>query len=88
MKVEFLSKFSKDIDLLNLKSDKAKLLKLIQLIEVSKSLSEIPKLKKLTGHKNAYRIRIGNYRVGFFFQEETVLFARVVHRQEIYKVFP
>jgi hypothetical protein len=46
MKVEFLSKYSREIDLLAHKSDKAKLLKLIQLIEVSKSLFEIPKLKK------------------------------------------
>jgi hypothetical protein len=45
MKIEFLSKFSKDIDLLNHKSDKAKLLRLIQLIEVSKSLSKFLNLK-------------------------------------------
>jgi len=88
MKVEFLSKFSKDIDLINQKSDRAKLVKLIQLVEDASSLSEIPKLKKLSGHKSAYRIRIGDYRVGFFYEADKVIFARVVHRQEIYKVFP
>ncbi len=70
MKVEFLNKFSKDIDALNQKSIKANLLKLIDQIEEAQSLSEIPKLKKLVGHKSAYRIRLGDYRVGFFYESQ------------------
>jgi len=31
----------------------------------AQSLADIPKLKKLSGYKNAYRIRIDEYRIGF-----------------------
>ena len=88
MQVEFLQKFSKDIDKLNQKSVKTSLSKLILLIESSNDISGIPNLKKLAGHKSAYRIRIGDYRVGFFYENRKVIFARIVHRKDIYKVFP
>ena len=88
MQVEFLSKFSKDIDRINVKPVKSGLIKLIRLIESEKSLSNIPNLKKLTGHRSAYRVRIGDYRVGFFYEGSKVIFARIVNRKDIYKVFP
>ncbi len=88
MQVEFLTKFSKDIDNISVKSVKTNLSKLIQLIESEENLNSIPNLKKLAGHKSAYRVRIGDYRVGFFYENHKVIFARVIHRKDIYKVFP
>ena len=88
MQVEFLSKFSKDLDLISLKSVKTNLAKLIRKIETEESLASTPNLKKLTGHRSAYRVRLGNYRVGFFYETHTVIFARIIHRKDIYKVFP
>lgn len=88
MKVEFLKKFSKDLDEVNIKSIKASLLKVITLIESVDSLNNIPNTKKLKGHKSAYRIRIGDYRLGFFYENETISIARFVHRKDIYKIFP
>jgi mRNA-degrading endonuclease RelE of RelBE toxin-antitoxin system len=52
------------------------------------SLEEIRNLKKLIGYKNAYRIRVGDYRIGFIFDRETIIFYRVVHRKDIYRYFP
>lgn len=88
MKVEFLSSFAKDIDSINQKSDKLKLLKVIAQFERAITLSEISQIKKLSGHKSAYRIRIGDYRLGFFYESEKIIIARFVHRKEIYKIFP
>jgi mRNA-degrading endonuclease RelE of RelBE toxin-antitoxin system len=88
MKVEFLKKFSKDLDELKLKSVKQALMRLIEKIETADSLESIPNTKKLKGHKTAYRTRIGDYRLGFFFQNSTILLARFVHRKDIYKIFP
>lgn len=88
MEVEFLEKFSKDLDKISLKAVKNNLVKLILKIESAKSLAEIPQTKKLKGHKSAYRIRIADYRVGVFLEGQKVTFARVVHRKEIYSVFP
>jgi mRNA interferase RelE/StbE len=52
------------------------------------SFEEIPHLKKLKGYENAYRIRIGDYRIGMIFDGETVTFQRVLHRKDIYRYFP
>ena len=88
MKVEFLKKFSKDIDELKLKSVKRTLILLIENMEAVDSLDKIPNVKKLKVHKTAYRARVGDYRLGFFFENSTILLVRFVHRKDIYKVFP
>ena len=52
------------------------------------SFEDITNLKKLKGYENAYRIRVGDYRIGFTFDSETVIFYRVLHRKEFYRYFP
>ena len=48
----------------------------------------LPHVKRLTSKDEAYRIRVGDYRVGFYVSKSTVIFARVLHRKEIYRYFP
>lgn len=88
MQVEFLSKFNKDLSSLKAKSTKSKLIEILELIEKAKSMSEIKGLKKLKGFKDAYRVRLGDYRLGVFINKDIVQFARFVHRKDIYKLFP
>ena len=88
MKVEFLKAFSKDLDDLKNKTYKTRLLKLIELIEEVNTVNDIPNTKKLKGHNSAYRTRLGDYRLGFFFVNSSILLARFVHRKDIYKIFP
>ncbi|MGZ5254578.1 MAG: type II toxin-antitoxin system RelE family toxin, partial [Flavitalea sp.] len=73
MKVEFLKTFSKDIDDIKVQSVKRNLLQLIEFIELTHNLDSIPNTKKLKGHRNAYRIRIGDYRLGFFVSNSTIV---------------
>ena len=51
-------------------------------------LDTIPNTKKLKEFKTAYRTRVGDYRLGFFYENATILIARFVHRKDIYKIFP
>lgn len=88
MKVEFLAKFSKDLDRLTLQEVKDDVLTTIENVEQARKIADIQNLKKLKGSKIAYRIRIGDYRIGLFIEHNTVEFARVVHRKDIYKLFP
>ena len=88
MKVEFSKKFSKDLDDLRTRPVKQALLRVINLMENSESFNSIPNTKKLKGHKTAYRIRVGDYRLGFFYENSTILLGRFVHRKDIYKIFP
>jgi mRNA interferase RelE/StbE len=44
--------------------------------------------KKLKGSTNAYRIRLGEYRIGFVFEDDHIDFVRFLHRSKVYDVFP
>jgi mRNA interferase RelE/StbE len=88
MKVEFLKSFSKDLDLINSKSVKQSLIRIVELLEKVEDLKDIPTIKKLKGFRNAYRIRVGDYRLGFFQDGSAVQLARFLHRKDIYKHFP
>jgi len=88
MKVLYLRHFSKDLDKLDSEDLKGEVFNVIQNVKQSTSVSEIHNLKKLKGYKSAYRIKIGNYRIGIFIEKDVVEFVRIVHRKDIYKVFP
>jgi len=88
MKVELLSKFENDIDKLFNKQLKHAILNIIDNLENANTLSEIQGIKKLKGFSNAYRIKLGDYRIGFYFEKGIIELARVVHRKDIYRVFP
>ena len=88
MEVQFLRKFSKDLDKISQPKAKKSILEIVQLVQSSDTLDQIPGVRKLVGFDDAYRIRSGDYRIGVFHSEELVQFARVAHRKDIYKVFP
>ncbi|HNW88693.1 MAG TPA: type II toxin-antitoxin system RelE/ParE family toxin [Bacteroidales bacterium] len=88
MKTEFLKQFEKDLDKLVLQSIKSDVADVIENTENAAKITDIKGLKKLSGYKFAYRIRIGDYRIGVFIEKNIVEFARIAHRKDIYKVFP
>lgn len=88
MKTEFLKQFDKDAKSISVQSFRTDIIKSIKNVENSTSRSQIKGLKKLKGYKNAFRIKIGDYRIGIFIERNTVEFARVIHRKDIYKIFP
>lgn len=45
-------------------------------------------INSIKGFKDYYRIRVGNYRIGFKKEGQSIIFMRVKHRKDIYKVFP
>jgi mRNA interferase RelE/StbE len=50
--------------------------------------TQLADCKKLTGYKTAYRIRMGQYRIGFYYEHKTIELVRILHRKEIYRYFP
>ena len=88
MKAVFLSRFYKDLDNINDQSVKNKIIKIIDNVENADFIMKISGIKKLKGYSNAYRIRNGDYRIGIFVENDIVEFARVIHRKDIYKLFP
>ncbi|RNI39160.1 type II toxin-antitoxin system RelE/ParE family toxin [Hanamia caeni] len=58
-----------------------------ELQKVSKP-SEINNIKKLKGFKSAYRIKMGDYRIGFILEDNLIKLSRIMNRKEIYRYFP
>ena len=54
----------------------------------AQSLGEVKNIKSLTGYKNYFRIRIGDYQIGVYFKGNTVWLAAIAHRKDIYTYFP
>ena len=88
MKLEFLSKFNKDLEKLTNSKVRDSVLRAILSLENANNLNEISNLKKLKGNKFAYRIKLGDYRLGFYFENQIIEIAPIVHRRDIYRVFP
>ncbi len=42
-------------------------------------------IKKLTNHKPEYRLRVGDYRVLFDIDNNTMIVSKISHRKEAYK---
>lgn len=89
MIIEFDKSFEKTLDKIKDKSLFSRINKIIINFEKANSLSELINVKKLSGFKNYYRIRIGEYRLGFEkIDEKTLRFILIAHRKDIYKLFP
>ncbi len=88
MIVLFDKSFLHDIRKINDAKLKSRISKIIQLIEKAESLNEIQNLSKMKGHPSAYRIRVGEYRIGLFKEKEVIKLMRILHRKDIYTYFP
>ncbi len=88
MQYEFTKAFRKDFEKLKNKELAPLILTAIETVSTAQDSRDIPNLKKLTGHKNAYRIRIGNYRIGLFITGTSATFAVIDDRKTIYRRFP
>ncbi len=88
MEVEFYKGFDRQIDKLYDKKLLNHIAKAVKSVQDAKTIQDIPKLKKMKLSKTAYRIKVGNYRIGFYFINNIVSFAAFSHRKDIYKYFP
>ena len=87
MKVEINRHFVKDTSKLTPEL-RERIFNLIELLGNCTRLEQIPNIKKLTGYKNAYRIRIGDYRIGLYHIENSIELRRILHRKDMYDYFP
>jgi mRNA interferase RelE/StbE len=89
VKVVFTKQFDKEIEKLKDEKLASRIEEVIATVKEETVLLDIPNIKKLAGHKNAYRIRVGDYRIGIFVSDDNVVaFSRFLHRKEIYRYFP
>lgn len=88
MKTAFLSSFHRDLKKIKDRSLRQNIKEAILEVEAAVKLADLPHVKKMEGFRNAYRLRVGDFRLGFYLENDTVVFARAVNRRDIYDVFP
>ncbi|HBX51732.1 MAG: plasmid stabilization protein [Bacteroidetes bacterium RIFOXYA12_FULL_35_11] len=88
MVVEYTKRFLKDIDAIDNRSLALDVKEAINDAKSVNSIKDLKSTKKMKGEKNAFRIKIGDYRLGFYLEADTILMSRFLHRKEIYRYFP
>ena len=88
MKIKFRERFEKDLKKISDQKILLQIKSVILDIETAEKLSQIRNLKKIKGHKTAYRIKLGDYRIGIYVDAQIIEFTRVLPRKDIYKYFP
>ncbi len=89
MNIEYRTLFLKDLKKLNKQEIYSSIYELVfTTLPETASLQELPNVKALAGASNRYRIRIGNYRIGFEVNGDQIELMRVLHRRDFYRYFP
>lgn len=88
MEVIFLKRFLSDLKKIKDPKTKRKIIALIETLETAKNLDDLSGIKKISGYGFAYRLRMGDYRLGFFYENYKVELVRFLKRSDLYKVFP
>lgn len=88
MNTQFKKSFLKSIQTINNKKLRDAVLNCIKEVEKATAVHTISNIKKLKGHRDYYRIRIGNYRIGLKLESDVIIFVVFEDRKDIYKNFP
>lgn len=87
--MEFDKSFEKSLDRIRNKAMYPRIERIIKECESVDSIANIHNIKKLSGFRNYYRIRLGDYRIGLELMDENIIrYIVIAHRKEIYRFFP
>ena len=82
------SSFIKDLRRIRDRKLADRIEKIIKSLEAAKTLQQVSSVKKIKGSSNAFRIRIGDYRLGFYLVDNAIKLTAFASRKEIYSYFP
>lgn len=88
MKVKFESSFARDLRRIKDRRLQERVAEAIQRFENAENLYEMEGVKKLRDARDAYRLRIGEHRLGLLIREGAVVLVRFLDRKDIYRYFP
>ena len=88
MEFKFKKSFERDFKKVKDKNLAKAILECVHKVSSAQTINDISNLKKISGHKSAYRIRTGNYRIGIIIENNVAILVAFAHRKDIYKKFP
>ena len=66
------------------KLDKAQANKILDAVENLANYPDVRNIKKLKNHTPTHRLRVGDYRVLFDIEDNSIIVGRIRHRQKAY----
>jgi len=87
MKHVFRESFWRDVKKIKDKKTLNRIDEAIAEVDAAANLSEVQNVTKMEGAANAYRIRVGEFRLGFYLEADVVEFVRCLDRKDIYRYF-
>ncbi|MFH1320893.1 MAG: hypothetical protein ABII90_09610, partial [Bacteroidota bacterium] len=88
MKVVAKKSFNRDIEKIASVKLARNVKRTIIEIENADNIHQLSNVKKLKGHANAFRIKIGSYRLGFILNNGIIELVAFIHRKDVYRYFP
>lgn len=88
MKVLYEKSFLRDIKKVKNQKLLNSLTNTIEDIKSADEMFSLSNIRKLKGHPAAYSIRINDFRLGLFYDNNTAIITRFLNRKDIYKFFP
>jgi mRNA-degrading endonuclease RelE of RelBE toxin-antitoxin system len=89
MKIKISKRFVKDTQNITDKRILSKIRDILVKSETITNINELENLIQLSGFSGYYRIKFDHhYRIGLFFDGDTIAFLRVGKREDFYKKFP
>jgi mRNA interferase RelE/StbE len=88
VKTAFRESFDADLSVISDASLLRRVKRVTALLAAAGTFRQIPNLTRLETTGKYYRIRVGDYRIGFVFERGVVTFVRCMDRKEIYRYFP
>jgi len=88
VKVLYSSRFVKDLEAIRDRALRTSVEEAIVELKNAARISDLPNVKKMKGHTSAFRVRVGNYRIGLFRNGDSLTLHRFLDRKDIYKAFP
>ena len=89
MKIQISKRFVKDTERISDPRILAKIRDALEAAKPAETVIEIPCIDAITGHPGFYRIKFDDrYRIGVYFDQDTLQFLRVGARGDFYKKFP
>jgi mRNA interferase RelE/StbE len=70
------------------KNDQIAVMDALDSLDEAETFADIPNMKAMQGYKNYFRIRVGNWRIGLFWDGELFQIQDVGKRGDFYKRFP
>lgn len=88
MKILYEKSFLRDLKKIKDQQVLDRINQVIKNVKSAETLNSISGIKKLKGHPSAYRIKMGDYRIGFMYENEYLVFIHCLNRKDIYRKFP